>query len=213
MSGFNRTPRCGQSGSENGEDDHDSSDSEQDYSAPQSPCLTRTGIFDSLPQAIQPTHVGPFGPGPPADTAVQIDRATRANQLRAANRASQLRAADRATRLTQQRAADRATRLTRFRAAVRARVHPRGLPDLASLTRTRFLATGMPSLTTEATQRPSPDRECPICLETLSDSTDSEVVRVTQCGHFFHRDCIMPWFDNAKTSSGETRFLPPVVDE
>jgi hypothetical protein len=55
-------------------------------------------------------------------------------------------------------------------------------------TRTEFLQTGM------TIRRPPRDVQCSICLENLDPYTYI-VVQIELCGHFFHRRCIMPWFE------------------
>jgi hypothetical protein len=62
--------------------------------------------------------------------------------------------------------------------------------------RVEFLMTGV--ALTSHTSRPASDEKCSICLETFENTSEpsKDVVRITQCGHFFHSTCLAPWFED-----------------
>jgi hypothetical protein len=55
-----------------------------------------------------------------------------------------------------------------------------------------FLASFVLPLTA-ASQQPEARDACSICQDPLNESDPSDVSLLTQCGHFFHTDCILPW--------------------
>jgi hypothetical protein len=61
-------------------------------------------------------------------------------------------------------------------------------------TRTEFLMTGVVPLTA-VTQRPEPETVCSVCLENIDPEPSTDVIRINQCGHYFHTTCVAPWFE------------------
>ena len=67
-------------------------------------------------------------------------------------------------------------------------------PTLPS--RETFLATGVLSLNSSSTR---PTENCTICMEPIDVSTSEardEAVVIEACGHIYHRECVMQWFNN-----------------
>lgn len=67
--------------------------------------------------------------------------------------------------------------------------------DLPLPTREAFFATGILSLNASSSR---PTEACPICIEDIDVSTAEAreaAVVVVRCGHMYHRECVMRWFN------------------
>ena len=67
--------------------------------------------------------------------------------------------------------------------------------DLPLPSREAFFATGLLSLNASSSR---PTEVCPICIEDIDVSTAEAreaAVVVVRCGHMYHRECVMRWFN------------------
>ncbi|KAF1965196.1 hypothetical protein BU23DRAFT_575090 [Bimuria novae-zelandiae CBS 107.79] len=63
-------------------------------------------------------------------------------------------------------------------------------------TRTEFMANDLLTLTDPRTEaRPDDNMSCPICMVEISDLSTGVVIVL--CGHIYHRECLLRWFEAA----------------